>query len=284
VLAHVVDDLRCPHGEPTLALVDGGLVCPAGHRFDVARQGYANLLAGPAPAAADTAAMVAARDGVQAAGHHDAITAGVVAAVRAAAPDGVDGTVVDIGAGTARHLAAVLDATAAPAGLAIDLSKHAAKRAARAHERVGAVVADAWRSLPVRTGAAALALVVFAPRPLVELRRVLRPGGLLVVVTPTPRHLASLTSALDLLAVPPDKTAALDAALGDTVVRVGRAHVEDVRQLDPQEVFAMATMGPSAHHRDHAELARTIERLPNPMPVTIAVTVTTYRTGRPATR
>jgi 23S rRNA (guanine745-N1)-methyltransferase len=277
VLSHVVRDLRCPHGEPSLDLADGGLVCPAGHRFDVARQGYVNLLVGPAPAAADTAAMVAARETIQAAGHHDAITAGVVAAFRAVAPDGVRGTVVDIGAGTGQHLAAVLDATGAPAGLAIDLSRYAARRAARAHERIGAVVADAWRDLPVRTGAAAAVLVAFAPRDLAELRRILRPGGVLVVVSPTARHLEPLVTTLGLLRVPPGKAQALDDALDGVAVRVGHDLVEDVRHLTPDEVLATVAMGPSAHHHAPAPLRRAIADLPNPLPVTMSVSVATYR-------
>jgi 23S rRNA (guanine745-N1)-methyltransferase len=279
VLSHVVRDLRCPHGEPTLDLADGSLVCPAGHRFDVARQGYVNLLVGPAPAAADTAAMVAARERIQAAGHHAAITAGIVAAVQASASDGVHGTVVDVGAGTGRHLAAVLEATGAPAGLAIDLSKHAARRAARAHERIGAVVADAWRDLPVHTGRAAVVLVAFAPRDLAELQRILRPGGVLVVVSPTPRHLEPVVAALDLLRVPGSKTRALDGALAGVGVPIGRDTVEDVRHLTPDEVLAMVAMGPSAHHRNPDELTRAIADLPSPLPVTLSVSVAAYRLG-----
>jgi 23S rRNA (guanine745-N1)-methyltransferase len=279
VLSHVVGDLRCPHGEETLDLTDGGLVCPAGHRFDVARQGYVNLLTGSAPAAADTAPMVAARERIQAAGHHDAITAGIVTAIRAAAPAGVDGTVVDVGAGTGHHLAAVIDASGAPAGLAIDLSTYAARRAARAHERIGAVVADAWRDLPVRTAVAAAVLVVFAPRDLAELRRILRPGGVLVVVSPTGRHLEPLVSELDLLRVPPGKDQALDGELVGVAERVSRNSVTDVRLLTPDEVLAMVAMGPSAHHRDPGELARAVAELPSPLPVTVSVSVATYRIG-----
>jgi 23S rRNA (guanine745-N1)-methyltransferase len=279
-LADVVGDLRCPHGEPTLALADTALVCPAGHRFDVARQGYVNLLVGPAPAAADTADMVAARERVQAAGHHDAITAGIVAAVRAAAPGGIDATVVDVGAGTGRHLAAVLDATDAPAGLAVDLSKHAARRAARAHDRIGAVVADAWRRLPVRSATAAAVLVAFAPRRIAELRRILRPDGLLVVVSPTPDHLEPLVTELGLLRIPPGKDRALDAALAGVAEPVGRHTVEDVRHLTPDEALAMVAMGPSAHHRDPDELRHAIAGLPAPLPVRLSATVRAYRVGR----
>jgi 23S rRNA (guanine745-N1)-methyltransferase len=37
--------LTCPICLAELANTDQGVVCPAGHRFDRARQGYLNLLA-----------------------------------------------------------------------------------------------------------------------------------------------------------------------------------------------------------------------------------------------
>jgi len=36
--------LACPICSEPLNAVDNGVVCPAGHRFDRARQGYLNLL------------------------------------------------------------------------------------------------------------------------------------------------------------------------------------------------------------------------------------------------
>jgi 23S rRNA (guanine745-N1)-methyltransferase len=266
VLEHVVADLTCPHGEPSLRLVEGGLVCPSGHQFDVARQGYVNLLLGPAPAAADTAAMVSARERIQSAGHQGAITAALVAAVRAALPDGPQATIVDIGAGTGHHLAAVVEATGAPAGLAVDLSKHAARRAARAHPRVGAIVADVWRGVPVRDAAAAVVLVVFAPRDPVELTRILRPAGVLVAVTPTPRHLAPLVATLGLLQVDEDKTGTLDRAMSSVATLERRQVVEEVRELVHDEVAAIVAMGPSAHHLDPAASTPRWPRCPSGSP------------------
>ena len=36
--------LTCPLCQAPLSRLDNGVVCPAGHRFDRARQGYLNLL------------------------------------------------------------------------------------------------------------------------------------------------------------------------------------------------------------------------------------------------
>ncbi len=53
--------LRCPVCQSSLSYEAGSLRCPAGHSFDVAKQGYVNLLGKP-PKNADTPDMVAARE------------------------------------------------------------------------------------------------------------------------------------------------------------------------------------------------------------------------------
>jgi 23S rRNA (guanine745-N1)-methyltransferase len=284
MLEHVVEVLTCPHDADGLRLVDASLICPAGHRFDLARQGYVNLLRGAAPAAADTAAMVAARERIQTAGHHGALTEALVgAAVRArgwaADPGPVDarpGVVVDLGAGTGHHLAAVVEGTAAIGGLALDVSKYAARRAARSHPRFGAVVCDVWERLPVRDGAASLVLDVFAPRHVAEIGRILAPGGGLIVATPGPDHLAPLVQRLGLLRVGGDKLERLDRDVSSIAVLRAREVVEAVMRLDHASVAAMIVMGPSSHHLDDRDLAADVTRLPEPIEVTFSVTVSSY--------
>src|SRR5579859_1324075 len=136
MLHDIVPWLRCPLCRAELTLDQSSLRCPARHAFDVARQGYANLLPGGAhTGTGDTAAMVAARVDFLGAGHY----APIADALAAAVPAGTE-HVVDLGAGTGSYLARVLDAVPAAHGLALDISKFALRRAAKAHPRAGAVV------------------------------------------------------------------------------------------------------------------------------------------------
>jgi 23S rRNA (guanine745-N1)-methyltransferase len=269
VLADVVDLLRCPVCGGGLALGDGVVRCDAGHSFDVARQGYVNLV----PGSADTAEMVEARDAFLRAGHFRRLSEAL--AEEAAKVDG-PGAVVDLGAGTGYHLAAVLDALPDRAGLAVDGSSAALRRAARAHTRAAAIGADAWQPLPLRNAAAAVVLSVFAPRNAEEMARILAPGGALVAVTPTTRHLYELVGPLGLLSVPEDKEDRLDRQLAGAFVVSARRMVEFAMFLTREEAAQLVRMGPSAWHVDEQAVAARLAALPEPLTVTASVTLSLY--------
>ncbi|MBW3603913.1 MAG: methyltransferase domain-containing protein [Actinobacteria bacterium] len=278
MIGDVVELLACPHCRGELELRDGVVTCAEGHAYDVARHGYVNLLpGGGGSGTADTAAMVAARSEALATTGPLAPLVRHVADHAAAVTPPVDGCVLDLGAGTGAHLARVLDALPNRRGLALDLSKHAARRAARAHVRLGAVVCDAWARLPVRDGVAALALSVFAPRNAAELARVLAPQGELLVVTPTHRHLSRLVAALGLVRVDARKDERLAHALAGHFVRIDdHTHGYDV-PMDDDDIAAVVTMGPSAHHLGREALARRIAALDGPQTVSVDVRLSRYR-------
>ncbi|MER8186291.1 putative RNA methyltransferase [Kitasatospora sp. NPDC094015] len=290
MLQDIEHSLACPHCARPLVLHGRTLRCEAGHSFDQARQGYVSLLPGDAhTGTGDTAEMVAARADFLAAGHYrpiaDALAdaAGDADAAGEAGPG--TGLVADLGAGTGYYLAHVLDrldgaaaaGRPAPVGAALDISKYALRRAAKAHPRIGAVVCDAWRPLPLLDGSADLVLNVFAPRNGPELRRVLRPGGRLLVVSPTSRHLRELVAALGLLSVDEDKERRIDEKLGPWFDRAARTEVEFRLRLSHADAAAVVGMGPSAWHTDRERLAGALAALPEPVEVTGSVLVSTYR-------
>jgi SAM-dependent methyltransferase len=279
VLDDVIRFLICPVCGAALRHRGSALACPRGHSFDVARQGYVNLLAGGAGHRdADTPAMVGARERFLAAGHY-AVLAGRIAALGRQAVSRVagDACVLDAGAGTGYYLAAVLGSGPGIGGIALDASKHAARRAARAHPRIGAVVADAWQRFPVRTGAAGVALVVFAPRNPPELHRVLNGRGRLIVVAPGPRHLQEVTGPLGLLRIAGDKDERLSAQLGRFFRKTGQEAVERRLHLGEADLRSLVLMGPSAWHVPPQEADRRIGRLGGAAEVTAAFTVFSYR-------
>jgi 23S rRNA (guanine745-N1)-methyltransferase len=270
VLADAVELLRCPACEGELAMADGALRCESGHSFDVARQGYVNLV----PGRGDTAEMAEAREAFLGAGHFRGLTRALVEETTTVQ---TAGAVLDLGAGTGHHLAHVLDASPERAGLALETSTAALRRAARSHPRVVAIGADAWKRLPIADGAAAVVLSVFAPRNPAEMARVLRPDGALIAVTPTRRHLHELVGPLGLLTVPDEKEDRLDELLADAFALTTRRRVEFSMFLSRDEAAQIVRMGPSAWHVDERELAAGLLALPDPLTVTASTTLSRYR-------
>jgi 23S rRNA (guanine745-N1)-methyltransferase len=282
VLDDVIRFLICPYCGQAVRRDGMTVRCPAGHAFDVARQGYVSLLppAGKA-AAGDTAAMVTARADFLAGGHFEHLAAELAesaAEAASAAASGADreGCVADVGAGTGYYLAAALAALPGRAGLALDASRSALRRAARAHERIGAVGCDVWRALPVAGGAAAVVLNVFAPRNGAELHRIVAPGGRLLVVTPTALHLSELIAPLGLLTVDRRKDERLSRTLDPFFARTTSRDISRTMILGHQDISAAVTMGPSAWQSDPAARQARIRDLPDPLAVTLSVTLSAY--------
>lgn len=267
----VVAALRCSVcGEP-VELTGRTLRCPLGHSFDLAKQGYVNLLHAKVPAGtADTAEMVAARADFLGAGHYAGL-ADLLAERVAAVPR--SGLVVDAGAGTGYYLARVLEEADAD-GLALDVSALALRRAARAHERLGAAVWNLWEPWPVAAGSASVLLNVFAPRNGAEFHRVLRPDGRLLVVSPRAAHLRELASVVDLLEVDGRKEERLDSTLAGFFEPVARRDHTIRLRLSPVDVRRVVLMGPNAHH---PERLKRLDDVREPLEVTASFVLSEYR-------
>ncbi|GAA2711166.1 MULTISPECIES: putative RNA methyltransferase [Streptomyces] len=277
MLNTVAQYLRCPHCRGETSLRERSLVCPAGHSFDVAKQGYVNLLPHASAHSADSQEMVAARAAFLDAGHYAPLSAALAALARRTAPEPLPGCVVDVGGGTGHHQARVMEEFPGADGVLLDVSKFAARRAARAHPRIGAVVADAWRELPLRDGAAGVVLNTFAPRNGPELRRILDPRGVLLVVTPEPGHLQELTGALGLMRVDERKEERLADRLSPYFSVAVSERLTSPMTLDHAALALLVGMGPNARHLAGEELARRVAALPPTCEVTLSVTLTAYR-------
>lgn len=240
--------LACPICAEPLDLAERTASCRLGHSFDVARQGYLNLLGSAQPANADTAAMVEARSRVLAVGAFDAIDDAVARRALGAQ------RVLDVGGGTGHHLARLLEVLPSARGVSLDVSVPAARRAARAHERAASVVADAWGTLPLRSRRFDLVTCLFAPRNMAEFARVLAEGGLLLVVTPDPDHLRSVRERYGLLGIEADKDDRLARAASGHFTAIGRHRVRSPLAASAELVRDLIAMGPNAFHGVPAEV------------------------------
>ena len=249
-----------PHGALSLA-------CENGHHFDANRRGYLNTLDASRGIVGDTRPILVARDEFLQRGHYEPI-ADALADALPGGPSPI--AILDSGCGTGYYLRRVLEARGNAEGLAFDASAAAVALAVAASGSPG-LVGDVWRELAIRNQRADVVMCVFAPRNPQEFARVLRPGGLLLVVTPSPAHLRELRAAGRLLGMQDDKLGVLDAALGESFTLARRESLEYTVRLSPTEVELVAAMGPSGHHTlNAAEPTGDTD-------VTIAVDVSVYQ-------
>lgn len=275
MLNDIVDVLADPADLTPLRGADGftRLVSESGHSYDVAKQGYVTLAAGKGIGhEGDSLEMVNSRETFLSNGHFapfvEAVSDAVADVVERAAGD-ADPIVVEAGAGTGYYLAHTLDLIEGARGVGLDVSVPAAKHLAISHPRVGAVVADVWEQLPIRTGSVHALAVVFAPRNPAEFVRVLVDGGEAVMLVADQGHLDELREPLGILGVEDGKIERLVAqSAGHLAPAADPELIEFPMQLGRDAIAAQVGMSPSARHLDPEVLQARLAELPEQMEVT----------------
>ena len=188
----------CPVCSAPLVRGERTYTCPHGHCYDIAREGYVNLLPANRKHSKDPGddrEMVAARSRFLEGGHYAPLREALCRLAAERAPRAL----LDAGCGEGYYTAGVCAALRAQApdlrAAGVDLSRSALKKAAR-RERGAEFAAASVYHLPVADGAVDLLLNCFSPLALAEFRRVLRPGGAYLYVVPGAKHLWQLKQVL----------------------------------------------------------------------------------------
>jgi len=182
--------LTCPLCQGALSAVDNGVVCPANHRFDRARQGYLNLLPVQHKNSrdpGDNAAMVEARRRFLDGGHYAPLAGRLAELAAARAP----ACWLDIGCGEGYYSAQIAERLPQAEGYAVDISREAIKRACKRAPQLTWLVASMAR-VPLSDASCQLLASVFSPLDWQEAKRLLAPGGGLLRMGPSRDHLLEL--------------------------------------------------------------------------------------------
>ena len=181
----------CPLCSQALAQDGHVYRCPSGHCFDIAKEGYVNLL--PAnrqhsAAPGDDREMVRARTRFLDGGRYRPLREALCGLVSACADEGT--VLLDAGCGEGYYTEALSRLISERGGRTggVDLSKAAVKKAARRCGEAEIAVASVYR-LPLMDGTADMLTDCFSPLAKEEFRRVLKPGGQFLYVVPGARHL-----------------------------------------------------------------------------------------------
>jgi len=187
-----VDKLVCPVCARRLSLFQRTLKCPGQHSFDIAREGYVNLLLPQQKGSldpGDTREMVLARIEFHKQLYYKPLADALFDLMSKPA------SLLDIGCGEGSYAAWLLQANPNINYHGVDISRHAIRHAARVNQGASFVVASNWH-LPYVNQCFDFVLSIFSPSDRKQLERVLKPEGRWINVTPGENHLVELRTAL----------------------------------------------------------------------------------------
>jgi len=186
----------CPVCTMPLEIKSKQLICGKNHQFDMAKEGYINLLLSSQKNSkdpGDTKDMLNARRDFLSKGYYDELTAALASIVSDVAKS--KPVIMDIGCGDGHFIHQIKtkleQESVSSLCLGSDISKPAIKLAAKLDKDILFAVASSFK-LPVQSESLDYMIKMFAPCDENEIVRCLKSGGKLITVTPGPHHLYDL--------------------------------------------------------------------------------------------
>lgn len=171
-------------------------LCDNQHSFDIAKEGYINLLLPQqkrSPSPGDTKFMVSNRQDFLSQGYYQPLSEKITELTSSHL--GANSILLDSGCGEGYYLQQLIAHKGNIHIFGIDISKEATKIASRLIKNGHFAVASSF-NLPVLTNSVDCLLRIFAPGDSIEAARVLKKKGVLIVISPGPRHLFALKKLL----------------------------------------------------------------------------------------
>ncbi len=231
--------LICPVCREALLLEARTYRCENNHCFDLAKEGYLNLLLShqrKSKNAGDDKAMIQARRRFFDSGAYNPLASKISHLIsRTPHP-----AVLDCGCGEGA-LSGELPAHI----VGMDISKEAVRTAAKRYKTATWIVANGMRDIPFADNSIDIILSVLAPRNPGEFARILKPGGTLILGVPGPNHLIELRRELNTSADDfEEKTDEAAAKCAPALKEVERELLTYSVQLDRQQITDLIQMTP----------------------------------------
>lgn len=241
-----------------LALQQQGrtLKCPQNHTFDIARQGYVNLLQTRKKmpeTVGDSKEMLHARRDFFAQDHYAPLSDGIkdLVAQQLHKRDSSKPTLIlDVGCGEGYYLDQLADVQAFPqlCLMGMDISKAAVRLAARRVPNGRFFVSSVNGRIPLPDQSVFIILNIFSPRNNYEFARLLSADGHLIIVIPQSNHLETLREHFGLLQIESDKREKIRQALSDTFELKTTTPIQIPLQLTNKDLENLLRMTPNARH------------------------------------
>ncbi len=231
----------CPLCATSLQLNQKSYVCGNNHHFDLAKEGYLNLLPVQFKHSAepgDNKQMMQARREFLEAGFYEPMAKAAAMMIDARRPE----QLLDLGCGEGYYSRKIeAHCSHVPMLHGVDIAKFAIAAAAKKQPNARYTVASSNR-LPYADQYFDFVLRVFAPSNDDELARILKPSGFLLTVTPGPRHLRQLKEFI----YTEVKEHALESVMPQGFDRIDTQRISYKIVPNPQQRIALLQMTPFA--------------------------------------
>ena len=189
--------MLCPNCKETLIKKDNVYICKHNHSFDIAKEGYANLLLSNKKNSqfpGDNKEMVSARVQFLQKGYYEPLANRIKEVIKAINKTKV--SLLDAGCGVGYYSIHMKEIMAPRIDLiGIDISKFAVRAAAKRDKESQYFVASIF-DLPIEDKSQDVILNIFSPKANEEYKRILKDDGILIQVMPGKKHLYELKELL----------------------------------------------------------------------------------------
>lgn len=235
--------LICPICGKPLLLSDKSLTCAKRHSFDIAKQGYVNLLPVQNKKSlhpGDTKEMLTARRNFLNSGIYKPICNSVTSKTAELLKDTPNPQIVDIGCGEGYYTTAIKGSVSDAGCMGIDISKDAVRMACSRDKDIVWAVATAG-CLPVEDNSTNLITAMFSLISKDEYTRILKKGGYIIEVIAGNNHLIELKHIIYDEVYKQDKK---PAYISDDFKEISREEQEFTFTLDNAQLKNLLMMTP----------------------------------------
>jgi 23S rRNA (guanine745-N1)-methyltransferase len=187
----------CPNCKSVLNKNEKTLQCLNGHSFDIAKEGYTNLLLPNQKKSldpGDNKAMMNARESFLDIGHYDFLIEFIESSLFSFEDKTIDKNrnLIDLGCGTGYYTRKILREQNINK-IGVDISKAGISKAAKL-DRSSKYIISSIFNLPIEDYSVDIVLNIFSPVSIPEVKRILKPGGYFIKVVPAENHMREIAS------------------------------------------------------------------------------------------
>ena len=252
--------LTCPLCQTHFTQIGNAIRCENAHAFDIAKEGYINLLTKKLPdSMGDSKEMLLARRAFLEDGHYQPLVTPITTLLYDYLKMDRDNglpyiNMLDAGCGEGYYLGQLQRALGQQLPdahidyIGLDIAKEAMRMAAKRYKDIHFLVANLKERLVFANDSLHILLNIFAPRNIEEFARILTLGGIALVVIPAPQHLRQLRATLSLLSIEEHKQEHVIEQFSPHFTYIGATSVHSTLHLNNQEILQAVMMTPNYWH------------------------------------